>query len=441
MASSTEHAKQLMIDWKGENFAFGAGSLKKTGAFAREYGTETLIVSSGLERGWINDMLSEICESLDGNGVFYTVIPGSKPNSPREDVYRIAIEIAKVMPDSIIALGGGSTIDAVKASAVLAAYSTEQVEQFLDADISKLSTVEPFLGMGLVTKIAEATAVSPLPIIAVETVSSSAAHLTKYSNITDPLEGQKKLIIDMAIVPPKAVFDYDVTVSSSKALTLDGGLDGISHMWEVFMGASGRDFFDQVADICATGMELIVNNLPKAVENPDDLEARTALGLGTDLGGYAIMVGGTNGGHLGSFSLVDLLAHGRACAVLNPYYTVLFSSAIQKQLAVAGRIFHGAGYMDDPSALSGRELGEAVANGMLAFSKSIEFPATLSEAGATQDHIERMLSAAKNPQLASKLMNMPVPMDSARGDIDTYMRPTLEAALSGDFSSIPVMEA
>ena len=53
-----------------------------------------------------------------------------------------------------------------------------------------------------------------IPIIAVQTAASSGAHLTKYSNVTDPVTGQKKLIIDEAIVPPRAVFDYKTTISN-----------------------------------------------------------------------------------------------------------------------------------------------------------------------------------------------------------------------------------
>ena len=280
----------------------------------------------------------------------------------------------------------------------------------------------------------------PIPVVAVETVASSGAHLTKYSNITDPVSGQKKLIIDMAVVPPKAVFDYGVTVGAPKALTLDGGLDGIAHMWEVFMGATGQENYDLIKEIACEGIGIIVENLPKAIKEPMDIDARVALGLGTDLGGYAIMIGGTNGGHLGSFSLVDVLSHGRACAVLNPYYTVLFAPAIQDQLKSIGTVFSDAGFISENiDTLEGRSLGEAVAKGMIAFSKSLDFPATLGEAGATEAHIERMITAAKNPQLESKLKNMPTPMDSSKGDVDTYMRPVLNAALTGDFSLIKTM--
>ena len=175
-----------------------------------------------------------------------------------------------------------------------------------------------------------------------------------------------------------------------------------------------------------------------ALKDKEDLEARYALCLGTDLGGYSIMLGGTSGGHLGSFSLVDVLTHGRACAILNPYYTVLFSSAIQDQLKRVAKIYVDNGYMDEAeSRLEGRELAEAVARGMINFAKRIKFPTTLKEAGATERHIERMVNAAKDPQLKMKLENMPVPLRAEAGDVDRLMKPTLEAAYTGDFSLIP----
>ena len=77
--------------------------------------------------------------------------------------------------------------------------------------------------------------------------------------------------------------------------------------------------------------------------------------MGTDLGGYAIMIGGTSGAHLSGFSLVDVLSHGRACALMNPYYTVFFAPAVQEQLRVVGRIYRKYDYMgEDVDALSGR---------------------------------------------------------------------------------------
>jgi alcohol dehydrogenase class IV len=176
------------------------------------------------------------------------------------------------------------------------------------------------------------------------------------------------------------------------------------------------------------------------MENPQDAEGREALGLATDLGGYAIMIGGTNGGHLTSFSLVDVLSHGRACAIMNPYYTVFFAPAIQDPLKLVGNIFKDAGYVDaDIENLSGRELGTVVAEAMIAFEEKIGFPATLGAVPGFGDaHIERALTAAKNPQLKMKLENMPVPLTAEM--VDEYMGPVLEAAKTGELDIIKNVE-
>jgi alcohol dehydrogenase class IV len=344
------------------------------------------------------------------------------------------------MPEVILAVGGGSTIDAAKAAGVLATFSPEAVKKALLAPDALASTIDPYFGVGNVTKV-KGIAGKPLPpLVAVQTAASSGAHLTKYSNITDLVTGQKKLIVDEAIVPQAAVFDYRVTLGSPMELTLDGGLDGIAHAWEVFMGATGQAYYEKMKEVAKTCLALIVFGLPKVKTDPRDRNARHSLGLGTDLGGYSIMIGGTSGPHLGSFSLIDVLTHGRACAVLNPYYTVLFASKIQDQLAVFAEILKEAGFIKAKTeGKKGRTLALMVARGMIQFSKALGFPATLAEAGVSKTHIKRMITAAKDPQLKMKLQNMPTPMEAERGDVDKLMKPTLDAAFSGDLELIPAV--
>jgi alcohol dehydrogenase len=148
------------------------------------------------------------------------------------------------------------------------------------------------------------------------------------------------------------------------------------------------------------------------------------------------MVGGTNGGHLTSFSLVDILSHGRSCAIMNPYYTVFFAPAIEDALRTVGGIYEQAGLSQKGiEHLKGRELGVAIAEAMFNLAKTIGFPTKLSEvSGFSQDHIERALAAAKNPQPKMKLQNMPVPLTAEM--IDEYMGPILESARDGGLSRI-----
>jgi alcohol dehydrogenase class IV len=229
-----------------------------------------------------------------------------------------------------------------------------------------------------------------------------------------------------------------MTFGSPMNLTLDGGLDGIAHAWEVFMGATGQPYYIKMKEVARACLRLIVYGLPQAQVDSRDRQARLCLGLGTDLGGYAIMLGGTSGPHLGSFSLIDVLSHGRACAILNPYYTVLFSRRVQDQLSVFAEILKEAGFIKAKrEGKKGRTLALMVAKGMIQFSKSLGFPVTLAEAGVSKAHLKRMIQAAKDPQLKMKLQNMPTPMEAERGDVERLMKPTLEAAFNGDLDLIP----
>jgi alcohol dehydrogenase class IV len=275
-----------------------------------------------------------------------------------------------------------------------------------------------------------------LPHLAIQTASSSSAHLTKYSNITDLRTGQKKLIVDDAIIPQRAVFDYQVTCGAPPALTADGALDGISHALEVLYSAAGKPTHAQVLPVALEAIRLAVAYLPKAIDSPRDVTARQALGLATDLGGYAIMLGGTNGAHLTSFSLVDILSHGRACGMLNPYYTVFFAPAVEDGLRQVVEIYRQHGYtVEDPSGLRGRALGLAGARAMLALLGRIGLPTRLDEVpGFSDAHIKRALTAAQNPQLKMKLENMPVPMSAQT--VDEYMAPILQAAKTGNLALI-----
>jgi alcohol dehydrogenase len=216
---------------------------------------------------------------------------------------------------------------------------------------------------------------------------------------------------------------------------LDGEFDVMSHCIEVFFGAPEVNF-TLIQKIAETSLDLMIGSVEKALDDGEDIEAREALGLGTDLGGYAIMLGGTSGPHLTSFSLVDILSHGRACAIMNPYFTVFFAPAIQKQLKILIEIYVKHGLVTpEASRLAGRELGEAVATGMLNLARRLNFPITLAEIpGFSQDHLKKALEAAKNPQLEMKLKNMPVPLESRM--VDDYLAPVLEAARSGDFKLI-----
>jgi len=425
MISLKSKAQKLINEFKGTDYIYGVGCLDRTGELVSHFthtshsSKNVLLITSLHKRD--PESYDILIDSLKKQGLdIVGHTDSSRPNSPKEDVFRMKEAIQISHPHMVIVASGGSGIDAAKAAIVLANLGGD---------------IEDYFGMGMVSEKLKASKNFLLPCIAIQTASGSAAHLTKYSNITDLKTFQKKLIVDEAIVPQKCLFDYSLTKSMSPEFTKDGAFDGLAHCLEVYYGALPENYA-KVEKIALTGIELILSYLEKAINDPMNIEAREALGLATDLGGYAIMVGGTNGAHLTSFSLVDILSHGRACAILNPFYTVFFAPAIKNQLKQLATLFLKYDLLqEDPSRLNGKELGIAVANGLIALSKRVGFPTTLSEIkGMTQGHIDKAIQAAKNPQLQMKLKNMPVPLDADL--VDEYMRPVLQSAMTGDFNLI-----
>jgi alcohol dehydrogenase len=415
-----DRARRLLREFKGDSYLFGTRVLPGVGEVVTRMGRRTALVRGTFPGS--DEYVKTIQASFAKAGVVLAgQIKGARPNTPREDLLRITEELKKAKPDVVVSFGGGSTIDATKAAEVLCTLG---------------GRIDDYFGAGLISAALAKAHKVLRSHVAIQTVASSAAHLTKYANITDMATGQKKLIVDDAIVPARPLFDYTLAYSTPKDLTADGAMDGLSHSLEVLYGAVGKPFYDEARDIAETCISLVVEYLPRVTADPQDTQAREALCLATDLGGYAIMVGGTSGGHLTSFSLVDILSHGRACGIMNPYYTVFFAPAIEGPLRLVGRIYRRAGLMqEDAEKLSGRELGVAVARAMLEFARKLGVPTRLSDVdGFSTTHIERALAAAKDPQLRMKLQNMPVPMTPET--VDTYMRPILAAAASGDLSLI-----
>ncbi|MCC7175080.1 MAG: iron-containing alcohol dehydrogenase [Bryobacterales bacterium] len=413
-------ARRLLAGFKGGKYVHGAGVLPQAGASAAAVGKRVALIRDAFPGSEVHERV--LLDSLAGAGVEVAgVIGGAAPNAPRGDVLRIAAGLKELDPEAIVSFGGGSTIDAAKAAEVLRTLGGE---------------IDLYFGTGMVAKALEAASKRLTPHLAIMTAASSSAHLTKYSNITDVATGQKKLIVDDAVTPSRALFDYGVTAGAPRALTIDGGLDGISHCLEVLYSAVGKPTYPLMEQVASEGIGLVLEYLPKALADPHDIQAREGLGLATDLGGYAIMVGGTSGAHLTSFSLVDILSHGRACGLMNPYYMVFFAPAVEEPLKLVAGELQRTGHAEAAiTSLRGRALGEAVARALLDFMRKAGAPVTLREVpGFSEAHIGRALAAAKDPQLKMKLENMPVPLTAEM--VDEYMGPILRAAATGDLSRI-----
>ncbi len=423
-------AHRLVRQYAPNHYTFGNGSVDSLPAAILPLGPRVAVVLGGgnTPRGKALRALVETYLGRMERVTVVSVIPGSSPNTPRDDVERIAGELLEVDATGLVAVGGGSTIDSAKAALALATLT------------GCIPDLETLFGTGLVTRALALQKRRLIPLLAVQTAAGSAAHLTRYANVTNISGTQKNLIVDDALIPPYALFDYQMTCSAPASLTADGAMDGLSHLVEVYVGGSERTQ-DLLAPLVDVGLRLIIREARNAMEEPENLSARQSLGLATDLGGIAIMQGGTSGPHLVSFSLVDIASHGRACGLLNPYFLVFFAPRIASQLRTLGAILEEERLLDSISlSLPPRGLALGVARAILDLVAQLGLPTRLADiAGFSNEHIRRAVEAAKRPSLAMKLQNMPVPMFPE--EIDQYLPTILGAATSGDLESVPEVSA
>jgi alcohol dehydrogenase class IV len=411
-------AYKLLKRFKGDSYIFGMDISKDIPKESFPKGENIAIIRSTYSGS--NEQLQPFQRVIAKQNKICAIITGPKPNAPLEDLERITTRLGESLPSFIVSFGGGSTTDIAKAANIL---------------ISLGGKIDEYYGVALATQTIHKTGKSLLPHLAIQTSASSSAHLTKYANITDSSTHQKNLIVDDVIVPHKAIFDYASTLSAPRELTIDGALDGLSHAIEVYYGALYAANQELIEEVCLESIRLILHYLPLVLEHPDNKTARAGLAMGVDLGGYAIMLGSTNGGHLTSFSLVDILPHGRACAILNPYYTVFFAPTIHPQLKKIARLYARENFGDLNIPSDTEELGLYVAEAMQTFLKRIGVPTALNDVeGFSQEHINRALQAAQTPQLRMKINSMPVPF--APSEVETSMKSILVSAAEGHFEHL-----
>ncbi|RLD55356.1 MAG: hypothetical protein DRI97_09655 [Bacteroidetes bacterium] len=182
----------LLADFKQGRFIYGENCMGEVGDAVASYGTKAILIRNQFPG--IDPLLTPLRSSLHLAGVELILesIDVIRPNAPEEDLLRTAKFLKETQHDVVISMGGGSTIDAVKAAIVLDVLGGE---------------IEDYFGVGKVTETLEKMEKILTPHVAIQTAASSAAHLTKYSNITNLETSQKKLIVDEAIVPQVPVLD------------------------------------------------------------------------------------------------------------------------------------------------------------------------------------------------------------------------------------------
>ncbi len=221
-----------------------------------------------------NGYTKPITDKLNEIGISYTVFSEVEPDPTLNIAKKGAEQMTNFAPDVIIAVGGGSAMDAAKIMWVLYEHPdadfTDMAMRF--SDIRKRIYTFP--------KIGEKTY-----FIAVPTSAGTGSEVTPFAVITDSDTGIKYPLADYELMPDMAIVDADLQMSAPKGLTAASGIDAVSHGMEAFASMLATDYTDSLA---LRSLKMMFEYLPRAYENGEgDLEAREKTANAATMAGMA----------------------------------------------------------------------------------------------------------------------------------------------------------
>ena len=220
-----------------------------------------------------NGFTKVITDKLSGMGITYTVFSDVEPDPTLRSAQLGAEAMRSFEPDCIIALGGGSAMDAAKIMWVL--YEHPDAD-FLDMamrfiDIRKRVYTFPKMG-------------EKAYFIAIPTSSGTGSEVTPFAVITDQESGQKYPLADYELLPDMAIIDTDLMMSAPKGLTSASGIDAMTHALEAYASVMATDYTDGLA---LRAMQLIFEYLPAAYEDGTNVKAREKMATASTMAGMA----------------------------------------------------------------------------------------------------------------------------------------------------------
>ena len=221
-----------------------------------------------------NGYTRPITEKLDQMGITHTTFFNVQPDPTLGNAKEGAAQMAAFGPDVIIAMGGGSAMDAAKIMWVL--YEHPEVD-FADmamrfSDIRKRIYTFPKMG-------------EKAYFIAVPTSAGTGSEVTPFAVITDEATGVKYPLADYELLPDMAIVDTDLHMSAPKGLTAASGIDAVSHALEAYASIMATDYTDGLA---LKALKVIFEYLPRAYDNGQtDVEAREKMANAATIAGMA----------------------------------------------------------------------------------------------------------------------------------------------------------
>ncbi|WP_418662976.1 lactaldehyde reductase [Alistipes ihumii] len=352
-----------------ETSYFGAGSRKVIAeeVAKRGYKKALIVTDKDLIKFGVADQVIAVLK--DAN-IPYEIFDEVKPNPTVKNVKAGIAAFQAAGADFMIAIGGGSSMDTSKAIGII-------------INNPEFSDVVSLEGVANTKK-------KSVPVIALPTTAGTAAEVTINYVITDEENVKKMVCVDPNDIPTLAIIDPELMLSMPRGLTASTGMDALTHAIEglITLGAwEMSDMFETKA------IEMIAKWLPKAVENPSDIEARDGMATAQYIAGMAFSNVGLGLVHgmahpLGAYYDIP---HGVANALLLPFvmeYNKEAAKAKYRTIAEAMGV--------DTLSMSDDEAADAAVKAVKDLAIRVRIPQHLSEIGVPESGLPTLAQAAFN---------------------------------------------
>ncbi|RST95683.1 alcohol dehydrogenase [Vagococcus bubulae] len=306
-----------------------------------------------------------LVQRLAESGIECTIFSDITPDPTIEIVTKGLVSALSVEPDGIIALGGGSAIDAAKA--------IRYIYQIVHQDMA-------------------------ISLICIPTTSGTGSEVTSFSVISDPTSDSKYALVDKKMIPDIAILDPQLVLTVPKHITADTGIDVFTHCIEALVSTKANDFTDANSEKAIT---IIWNNLVTAYNDGDNLAIRESIHNASCLAGIAFNEASLGICHSLSHALGGRfhLPHGRVNAMLLPH-VISYNAELENDRETDNleKYCRIAGVLGIQSGTA-KSTVYAFISKLKRLMKQLELPQSIEEFGINQqDFLEAI------PEMAEKAM-------------------------------------
>jgi len=285
---------------------FGAGRITELNEISKNLGKKCLMVSRPIN-GSQKETYKRINAILADAGVSVFHFDEIIPNPTTEGVENGIKKALEHQVDFVLGVGGGSVMDSAKLIAFLYTQS---------ANVDWEDAIEKYSNPFAVGKSPD----SALPFVAVSTTSGTGSQSTQAAVVTDTANKNKVTIFHSGLFPSVSIIDPELMLTVPAHVTASTGFDAFTHAFESYLGNLTSPLTERMS---LQAIKIVFDYLPKAIEDPSDIEARTQLAWADTLAGMCLANGGAQLPHpLGEIigGICPRVAHGETLAIVYPEF-------------------------------------------------------------------------------------------------------------------------